>query len=471
MAQLHDLSAIEQGAAIRGRVVSAVELAQHYLARSEQYGPSVGAFVTLTPELALAQARAADARLAAGDPADLSPLLGVVCPVKDLNSVAGVPTTFGSAGFVVTPPTDDNAVAAMRAAGLVFTGKTNTPEFGFPNYTEPEVAPPARTPWDLTRSAAGSSGGAAAAVAAGLAPIAQGNDGGGSIRLPASVCGLVGLKPSRGRVSNGPAADGVGDLVAIGPLARTVRDAAALLDVLATEFVGDPFRAAPVPGSFLSAAGEDPGRLRVGVFTTPVVGHVDAAAEVLTAVSDTVDLLTGLGHEVVEIPPPIPASAVAEFEVVWASLADSLPLPPEVEKQLRPLTSMLRERARGISSGRLAGAVSAMRGIARQAMIATEPFDVVLSPTASAPPFLVGQLRDDDDPDADFEAQKDWAGYTAIYNVTGQPSINVPLNWTDRDLPIGVQFAARTGAERLLIALAAELEEARPWAHRRPTIW
>ncbi len=471
MAQLHDLSALEQGAAIRRGEVSSVELAEHYLARSEQVGPTVGAFITLTPELALEMARAADARVATGDLAGSSPLLGVVCPIKDLNSVAGVPTTFGSASVLLTPPHDDNAVAAMRAAGLVFTGKTNTPEFGFPNYTEPEVAPPARTPWDLSRSAAGSSGGAAAAVAAGLAPIAQGNDGGGSIRLPSSVCGLVGVKASRGRVSNGPASDGVGDLVVIGPLARTVRDAAALLDVQAAAFVGDPFRAAPPSGTFLSAAGADPGRLRIGVFTTPVVGQVPASVEVLKAVADTVDLLVELGHEVVEIPPPVPSSAVAEFEVVWAALADSLPLPPEVEKQLRPLTAMLRERARRTSSGRLAAAVGAMRGIARQAMIATEPFDAVLSPTASAPPFLVGQLRDDDDPDADFEAQKNWAGYTAIYNVTGQPSINVPLNWTEQGLPIGVQFAARTGAERLLIALAAELEEARPWAHRRPNIW
>lgn len=471
MAQLHDLTALEQGAAIRRGEVSSVELAQHYLVRSEEHGPAVGAFIRLTPELALEMARAADALVATKDLAGRSPLLGVVCPIKDLDSVAGVPTTFGSAGVVLTFPYDDNAVAAMRAAGLVFTGKTNTPEFGFPNYTEPEIAPPARTPWDLTRSAAGSSGGAAAAVAAGLAPIAQGSDGGGSIRLPASVCGLVGLKPSRGRVSNGPSGYGVGDLAVIGPLARTVRDAAALLDVQAVSFVGDPFRAPPPEDTFLSAAGADPGRLRIGVFTTPVVADVAPSPEVLAAVADTVELLLELGHEVVEIPAPIPTSAVAEFEVVWASLADSLPLPPEVEQQLRPLTAMLRERARRVPSGRLAAAVNTMRGIARQAIIDMEPFDAVLSPTASAPPFLVGALRDDEDPDADFEAQKDWAGYTAIYNVTGQPSINIPLNWTDQGLPIGVQFAARMGAERLLIALAAELEEARPWAHRRPSIW
>ncbi|MEI8082484.1 MAG: amidase, partial [Actinomycetes bacterium] len=227
--ELHDLSALQQGAAIRSGEVSAVELAEHYLDRGRRLGDTVGAYVIMTPELALDQARAADARVrGAVDGEALSELLGVVCPIKDLVFVAGVPTRAGSAAIDITPTFDDDVVANIRAAGLVITGKTNTPELGLPCYTEPDVAPPARTPWDLERSAGGSSGGAAAAVASGLAPLAHGNDGGGSIRIPSSTAGLVGIKPTRGRVSNGPFGDIVGDLPTSGPIARTVADCAAL---------------------------------------------------------------------------------------------------------------------------------------------------------------------------------------------------------------------------------------------------
>ena len=471
MANLHDLSALEQGAAIRSGETSAVELTEHYLARSEEVGAAVGAFVRLTPELALEMASAADARVSAGDLDDASPLLGVVCPVKDLDMVAGVPTTFGSGPVELTFPMDSNVVAAMRAAGLVFTGKTNTPEFGFPCYTEPDVAPPARTPWDLSRSAAGSSGGAAAAVSSGLAPIAQGSDGGGSIRLPSSVCGLVGIKTSRGRVSNGPLGEPIGDLAVYGPLARNVRDAAALLDVMAVPFPDDSRPTPREPEGFLAAADRDPGRLRIGFFTDPVVGDTAPSADVLAAMADTVSLLSDLGHEVVPTQPPVAAEVVEQFELVWAAIAGGLPIPPEFESEMRPLTRMLRQRARQATAAELASAVAAMNSAARAGLKASAGFDAVLCPTAAAKPFTVGQLRDDDDPAADFEAQKNWAAYTAIYNVTGQPSINVPLNWTNDGLPIGVQFAGRPGAEALLISLAAQLEGARPWLHRRPTIW
>ncbi|NUS51435.1 MAG: amidase, partial [Nocardioidaceae bacterium] len=237
MAQLHDLTALEQGAAIRAGEVSSTELLSHYLERVGRLSDPVGAFVTVTGELAAKQAALADAGV--GD--RTSPLYGVPTAIKDLNMTAGVVTEFGSAtmrGFV--PSVSDEVVLRMEAAGLVSLGKTSTPEFGSPCYTEPDNAPPARTPWDLDRMAGGSSGGAAAAVAAGLVPVAQGSDGGGSIRIPASCCGLVGLKPSRGRVSGAPMyGDPVG-LGTAGPIARTVRDAAALLDVLAGHAPGDP---------------------------------------------------------------------------------------------------------------------------------------------------------------------------------------------------------------------------------------
>ncbi|TXH40826.1 MAG: amidase [Actinobacteria bacterium] len=474
MEALHDLTALAQGRAIADGDLSALELTEYYLDRSAQLNDVVGAFAALLPELALEQARSVDKAAAAGLPADASPLLGVVCPVKDLEFIAGVPSQLGSGapGLTTTMPVDSNVVAAMRAAGLVFTGKTNTPEIGMPCYTEPDHAPPARTPWDLSRSAAGSSGGAAAAVAAGLAPIAQGSDGGGSVRLPASVCGLVGIKPSRGRVSTGPFSGDPGDLLCYGPLARTVSDAAALLDVMSAPFVGDPYRALPVEGTFLAAAlRRNPGRLRVGVFTEPILGNTPPTAEVELAVSRTADLLTELGHEVEPIAAPMDRAAVPLFEVMWAGLAGSASFAEEVWEDLTPLTRYLCGRSQGPTAGEFVAALSEIRGYARRAMLATAAFDAVLCPTAAAPPFPVGSMRDDDDPAADFEAQKQWSPYTAIYNITGQPSISVPLNWTDEGLPIGVQFAGRRDREDVLIELAAQLEEASPWHHRRPTIW
>jgi amidase len=474
MSELHDLTALEQAAAIRRREVSPVELAEHYLRRTERLDAQLGAFITVTPELALEQARAAErAVLDVDDPQRLPVLHGVPVPVKDLHFVAGVRCTLGSRSYDLTPLGDDNVVQAMRAGGLVFTGKTNTPEFGLPCYTENEVAPPARTPWDLTRSAGGSSGGAAAAVAGGLAPAAQGSDGGGSIRIPASVCGLVGIKTSRGRVSNGPLRDAVGDLAVCGPLARTVADAAALLDVLAVPFPGDPYVAAPLlPGeTFLGHAGREPGRLRIGRYRTPVIVDTDVHPDCVAAYDDASELLAGLGHEVVDVAPPFGPDLVPQFEVLWSVLALLTPVAPEQEPLLLPLTRWLRGRGAGFDAITLAGAVSMIRLAARAAMAATAGFDAVLTPTLAQPPALVGGLRDDDDPAADFEAQKRFTPFTAPYNLTGQPAITLPLHWTEDDLPIGVQLVGRQGDEATLIALAAQLEAARPWRQRTPACW
>ncbi|MFM2438422.1 MAG: hypothetical protein RLZ55_1241 [Actinomycetota bacterium] len=473
MDSLHDLTALEQGRAIAAGDVTALEFAQYYLERSAELTDVVGAFTALLPDLAVAQARAADTAVAAGLPDGTSPLFGVVCPVKDLEFIAGVPSQLGSAAarLTTTMPVDSSVVAAMRAAGLVFTGKTNTPELGMPCYTEPDHAPPARTPWDLARSAAGSSGGAAAAVAAGLAPIAQGSDGGGSVRLPASVCGLVGIKSSRGRVSTGPFSGDPGDLLCYGPLARTVADAAALLDVMAAPFVGDAYRALPVEGTFLAAARRGPGRLRVAVFTEPILGHTPPTPEVEAAVAATAELVAGLGHEVEWIDPPLERAAVPLFEVLWAGLAGSVAFDEDVWPSLTPLTQYLCRRSKAPTAGQFVAALGEIRGYARRAMIATDEFDAVLCPTAAAPPFEVGSMRDDEDPAADFAAQKEWSPYTAVYNITGQPSISLPLNWTESGLPIGVQFAGRRDREDVLISLAAQLEEAAPWQHRRPAIW
>ncbi|NQU38074.1 MAG: amidase [Actinobacteria bacterium] len=474
MAALHDLTALEQAAAIRSGQTSAVELTQHYLDRSEHLSDQIGAFVIQTPDIALDQARAADGQVRIAQDSDqLPPLFGVVCPVKDLDFVAGVQTRLGSAALDITPFEDDNVIAKMRAAGLVFTGKTNTPELGLPCYTEPDVAPPARTPWDLERSAGGSSGGAAAAVSAGLAPIAHGSDGGGSIRIPSSVTGLVGIKPTRGRISNGPMRDSIGDLATHGPIGRNVADTAALLDVMAGGFPGDPFSArGPIHGTFLDAARREPGRLRIGFYSAASLSDVLVHAEVVDALNRTVELLESLGHEVVEVAPPFSGGLLEVFGAVWSTLALLTPLASEDEGTLRPLTRYLRDRGREVSGIELGRAVSMMRTNSRAAMEASAHVDVVLAPTLADLPAFVGQLRNDDDPAAGFAAQVDYSPFCAAYNVTGQPAINVPLNWSEHtNLPIGVQLVGRMHDEETIISLAGSLQRARDWTTRHPAIW
>ena len=474
MADPHDFTALEQAALIRAREMSSVELAEHYLRRCDALDATVGAFVTRTPDLALEAARAVDARLATGD--DLGPLAGVVVPVKDLDFLEGVRFRGGSAVIDLVAGHDDHVVTRMKQGHLVITGKTNTPEFGLPCYTEPDVAPPARTPWDLSRSAGGSRGGAAAAVAAGLASAAQGNDGGGSVRIPASVTGLVGLKPSRGRISNGPWPDGVGELTHHGPLARTVADAAALLDVMAVPFPGDPWIAPALPGgtTFLDATRRDPGRLRVGRYCVPVIAEVEVDPLCLAAYELASDLLASLGHEVDEVAPPYTPASLHSFEDVWAVGALTAPVLEADEERLRPLTRWLRERGRGVSGLGLAQSVAAMRSLARSTIAATTAYDIVLTPTLAQRPARVGGLRNDDDPAADFEAQKRFTPWTSVYNVSGQPAISIPLAWPEVDgvvLPIGIQLVGRPGDDSTVLALAAQLERACPWVHRRPPVW
>src|SRR3954463_14421976 len=361
MAELHDLTALEQGAAIRSGEVSPTDLVDHYLDRVDRLSDQVGAFVTVTDELARAQAELASASV--GD--DSSPLYGVPTAIKDLNLTAGVPTLFGSAtmtGYV--PDVSDEVVLRIEAAGMVSLGKTNTPEFGTPCYTEPDVAPPAVTPWDRGRMAGGSSGGAAAAVSAGLVPVAQGSDGGGSIRIPASCCGLVGLKPTRGRISGFPMYGDVTGLATAGTLARTVRDAAAMLDVLAGRRVGDPAWAPPPSSTFLASCDGEPGGWRVARFVEPVIADAVVDVECVAAWEKASTLLASLGHEVEDIAVPMPREAVPTFETCWAVLTALSVVPPEKEGMLRPLTRWLSERGRAVSGPDFGLAIGAMRRFA-----------------------------------------------------------------------------------------------------------
>lgn len=465
---LHDLTALEQARAIRRREVSSRELADHYLARTRDLNERVGAFAEVTEALAREQADGADRLVREGtDP--LPVLHGVVVPVKDLNRVRGVRVRYGSRVVDAVADGDDDVVVALRQGNTVMTGKTTTPEFGLPAYTESDIGPYARTPWDLTRGAGGSSGGAAAAVAAGLAPVAHGSDGGGSIRIPASVCGLVGIKPTRGLVSNGPFPDGPGQLGVQGVLARTVADAAALLGVMAG--VDDAYVRALDPSA----------PLLIGRYREPVIAATPVDEEAIAAFEEASALLEALGHRVVDIDKPLPLEAVPHFELVWAAGAAGIPVPPDREADLRPLTRWLRERGRAVTDPELQDALALMAEHAERARTATAHLDVILTPTLAQVPAPIGRIRDDEDPAADFEAQKRFTPYTSPYNMTGQPAVSLPLHWSATSraaggspqgvLPIGVQLVAHQRQESTLLALAAQVEQERPWAHRHPEVW
>ena len=468
MTELHDLTALEQGAAVRAHEVSTVELVEHYLQRVEQWSDAVGAFVTVTPELATKQAL-----LAAESVGDTSsPLYGVPTAIKDLHMTAGVRTEFGSAtmaGFV--PQVSDEVVLRIEAAGMVSLGKTTTPEFGSPCYTEPDNAPPARTPWDLDRMAGGSSGGAGSAVAAGLVPVAQGSDGGGSIRIPASCCGLVGLKPTRGRISGGPMyGDPVG-LATAGPLARTVRDAAAYLDVMAGHAVGDPSWAPPPASTFLAACDVPPRRLRIARFVDPLIADAPVHPECVEAYESASRLLASLGHEVEDVDVPIEPEAVTTFETCWAVLTALSAPPAGTEHLLRPLTRWLMERGQAVSGPEFGLAIGELRRIAAHALRALAPYDAVLTPTLAAPPLRIGEIRDDADPARDFENQKAFTPWTSAWNLTGMPAVSLPTHATPEGLPVGVMIAARPAEEHLLLGLAAQVEAEVPWIGRKPNMW
>jgi amidase len=474
MTQIHDLTASELAAAIRSRELSPVAVTDHYLSRIEEKNATVGAYFTVSHELAREQARAAEKAVAdAADPAQLPPLTGVPIPIKDLNMVAGVRQTFGSVVFADNiAPQDDNVTSKIRAAGAVIIGKTAAPEFGLPCYTEGEVGPPARTPWDLNRSAGGSSGGAGAAVSTGLAPAAHGNDGGGSIRIPASVCGLFGIKPSRGRISNAPIMPDLLGLTTEGPLARTVADAALLLDVMTGNLPGDMYTQPPLPEgtSFLDHVGREPGRLRIARTLTTAVEDAVVHPDCVAAYEEASALLESLGHEIIDIEMPFGPDAVPSFVTLWYAMATLAPVGPDQEGELLPLTRYLRGKGLELKATDLMMAQAYLQAITRPAVAMLNNYDAVLTPTLALPPVPVGYF-DEVEPAENFERQKRFTPWTALYNVSGQPAVNVPLHWTEAGLPIGVMLAGRMGDEGTLISLSAQLEAARPWKDRHPEIW
>jgi amidase len=451
------LSALEQARLIRERTVSPVEIVEEYLQRIERIDPELNSYVTVCGDDALAQAR---------DPKP-GPFSGVPLPIKDLVETAGIRTTFSCRAFADYVPAEDVALARrIRAAGFIVLGKTNTPEFGTTAVTESELIGICRNPWNPSNTPGGSSGGAAAAVAAGLAPLAQGGDGAGSIRIPASCCGLFGLKPTRGRSSTAPHGDTFGYSVH-GPVARTVADAAAFLDAISGPEPGDP-HVAPLPDRpFLEEVGMSPGHLRIALVLDPPI-HTRVDPVCADAAREAAALLEELGHDVVEISIPWGAEDLRElFTVVWQTIPT---LHVSDTSQLEPLNAAFAARAFATSSVEYLDAYSLLQRYGRRVAAFCAGYDVVLTPTLALPPVPVGWVREPEDPWDQHARAIEFTPYTAPVNVAGLPAVSIPFSWTDDGLPVGVQLIASTAGEPVLLRISAQIEEARPWADRHPPV-
>jgi amidase len=471
VSQLHDLTALEQRDHLRSKQISSVELTEHYLARIERHGEDLGAFVTLTPELAQKEAADADRRLADGDRA---PLLGLPLAFKDLHPVAGVRTTFGSRALAdLVPPTNGHVVGLLRDAGVVTVGTTHAPEFGPTCFTHTSlVGRPAVTPYDVTRYASGSSGGSAAAVAAGLLPFGHASDGAGSTRTPAAVCGLVGIKPSRGRLSSAPSGSFI-SWGTEGPLGRTVADAALMLDVMAKTWAGDLY-GRETTASFLETLDTAPERLRVLRFTDSGLGDSDPA--VVEAVDQAARLLTDLGHVVVDGSNPVPwdeqLQGVLQVLFSGAVSASARMVPADRHHLLEPYTRWCLEEVVKHDAGHFIAAQAVLGSAAARLLAAVAEYDVVLSPVSSRPAVPVGWFEENGTGEECGRRMLEWSAFTPWANFTGQPAVSLPLHVTPEGLPVGVQLAAsRIGDDHLLLQLAAQLQRAAPFAHRHPPQW
>ena len=461
-------SATELASMVRGGELTSRELVDASLERIEAVDGEVNAFTHVDADGARATADAIEA-------GDSRPFAGVPIAIKDLAAVEGLPLSAGSdllGDFV--PQYDAFLVRRIKEAGFVIVGKTSTPEFGILPVTEPRRFGPTRNPWDLERTPGGSSGGAAAAVAAGMVPVAHGSDGGGSIRIPASCCGLVGLKPTRGRISWGPES-GEDFLAQNGVLTRTVEETAELLDILEGYEPGDATWAPSPDEPFAQTSGREPGQLRIRVTTTPAVA-ADLHPEAERAVRETADLLSELGHEVEELPDPewarddllhlftrVFGSHIATGIVGGGLVTGREPTPDLME----PLSWEVYQHAKGLEGMDYLLAKLQLQALSRQIVGLWEGFDVLLTPALAERPVPIGEIDAcSDDPWEDFRRSGRFTPYTAIFNVTGQPGISLPLFLGDDGMPLAVQLVGKPAGEGMLLALAAQVEAARPWADR-----
>ncbi|HEU4667384.1 MAG TPA: amidase [Arthrobacter sp.] len=494
MAELHELSAVALRDQLRQGKVSAAEAAAHFLQRIDQQNPLLGAFITVTADQAMEHARSADS-LQSRIPAGELPLLhGMPLAFKDLTDVEGVPTTHGSAALDHKAALSDAPlVALLRKAGVISLGKTQVPEFGLTAYSENRIAPPSRNPHALSRSSGGSSGGSAAAVAAGLLPFAPGTDGGGSVRIPAAACGLVGLKPGRGLV---PAGESLGDparLVVAGPIARTSADAALLMDALipagsfpvvsapaarnpAASTRAVPGEAAGKEGGYLTALKHEPPRLRIGVtLDSPWSGTFPFSPdqEALDALQAGISLLEHAGHAPGEASIRYDNRYPDAFTTAWTAAVGTARISPHREALLAPLTRTFRRRAQQRSPAKLAESLAFLRQFQHDTVAQYARWDLMLMPALAQTPRPVGWFTGTHggdrwptahwpgDADGDYRKQCEYAPWSSMINVCGLPAISLPVHWTGgapgQGLPVGIQLVGPAGSEALLLQVASQL--------------
>ncbi|WP_341315851.1 amidase family protein [Paraburkholderia sp. IMGN_8] len=485
---------------VRSRKASARELLDIAISRTEAVNPAINAIVLKDYDAARQRASRDDASRANGENrADgvitQGALAGVPYLIKDLGAaVAGLRMSMGSRHYRHFIPAEDAPVVALaKAAGLNIFAKTSTSELGQMPYTEPELFGACRNPWNLDHTPGGSSGGAAAAVAAGIVPLAHASDGGGSIRIPASCCGLFGLKPSRGRVPRATPAAAVGELGIDHAVSRSVRDSALLLDLLS----GNADRLAGAPGTFLSAAREPCKPLNIAYVTEPMLAP-SLSADARAALDDAAQLASSLGHNIEPVSLGIDFAAVRHaFLTIWSVTAEDLVLNADRTTGRKPQrtdfeisTWTMAHVGRKLGERGLPAALEEQRRITERLTGLLSRYDVILCATLAAPPIKIGEMQPTSAERMQMRAVTAmpleplmkkllteasnkafaWAGCTELFNLSGQPAMSMPLYWNARGLPVGVQFAARDGGEAILLRLAAQLEAARPWFDKRPPL-
>jgi amidase len=464
--------AIELAAMVRSGEVSSRELVENSLARIGELNPQLNAFVEIDGERALATAERIE-------PGDERPFAGVPIAIKNNRPVEGLKATIGCSLLADHVATHDSNIARrLKGAGFVVVGTTTLPEYGILPVSEARLFGPTRNPWDLERTPGGSSGGASAAVASGMVPVAHGNDGGGSIRIPAACCGLVGLKPARGRISAAPER-GEAPLDVDGVLTRTVADTAAILDVLAGYEPGDATWAPPPPESFAQAASGHPGKLRIAATTLPPVADAVVDPICAQAVSEAAELLRSLGHEVEEVDPPWRIEGLSELfgavfsihialQIVYSGMvAGREPTAEDME----PMSWAIHCMTQSFNSVQGVGLELQLQALTRRLVEFLEPYDALLTPALAERPLPIGTLDTAaPDPMSTFTRSGLFTPFTPVFNASGQPGISLPLYQGEDGLPLGVQLVGRPAGESALLALASQVEAAAPWMDRRAPV-
>jgi amidase len=466
------LDATAQAELIRRKEIKPIELVEAVIERIEKMDPVLNLVITKLFD---------EAKTAAVGKNSDGPFAGVPFLMKDIGAaLAGAPMSMGTALLKdYVPDHDSELTKRLKKAGLIIIGKTNTPEFGLMPTTEPRLFGPSRNPWNIDKTTGGSSGASAAAVACRIVPMAHANDGGGSIRIPASCCGVFGLKPTRARNPLGPDfGDLLSGLVCEHAICLSVRDSATLLDATSGPDIGDPYYAPAPARPFIEEVGADPGKLRIAFSTQTFTGRV-IHKDCLAASNDAASLCRDLGHEVIEVnltPAGEQDDILHAFNVLWyagcASSINTIARIGEITPQAQyfePLTWAIYEIGRKFSASDYLMAVRTLQSVSRDISKFFTDYDVLLTPVLAEPPVNLGTFdAPESNPMQAWERVVEFAPFTATFNATGQPAMSVPLYWNEDDLPIGTHFAGRFGDEATLFRLAAQLENARPWANRRP---